>query len=256
MASPVRAARAKAALGGLVASFVLVTALAGCASSSENGVVAKPAGAILAASQTAARTASAVHVSSQSFATTITANKTKGKPKTKLVRVSGIELQLTSGGGRARVSLLGHTSEAIRLGSTLYVRGAGAFYTNLARRTGMHLPTGAWLKAPAHSGQLAESAALTESGGELALLLRDPTISLTKGHTTTIKGQKAIELKETGKLYMGAIYIATTGTPYPILITRHGQQAGETTFTGWNHSVTLQTPAKAIELSSPKHGAG
>ncbi len=87
----------------------------------------------------------------------------------------------------------------------------------------------------------------------LSLLLRGAG-PLTKGATTTIGGQQAIELKETGTPYTGSIYIATAGKPYPILIVKHGQETGQTTFSGWNQPITLSAPANAIELSKLGRG--
>ncbi len=246
---------ARVRTGGLLAvAVVAVIAVVptGCGGSTES-LASKPAAEILAASQTAARKASAVHVKSQFFATAIMRSKAKGKTKTKLVPTSTIELQLTGNGGRARLVLLGSESEAIRVANTLYVKGGPAFYKNLERRTGVHVARGTWLNAPANGSQLRESAALTESDGELALLLAAPTLSLTKGPITTIKGQKAIELKTKGKLYTGSIYIAASGTPYPIEIVKHGRETGTTTFTGWDDPVTLSAPAGAVELSKLEH---
>ncbi len=242
-----------APFGPVAVLAVIAVVLGGCGSSED--IASKSPAAILAASRTAAQKASAVHVKSQFYITTTTRSKAKGKPKTKLVPASTIELQLTSNGGRARLVSLGGESEAIRVGSTLYVKGGPALYRNLARRTGVHVAPGTWLKAPANGGRLAESAALTEPGGELTLLLASPTLSLTKGATTTIKGQKAIELKTRGKLYTGAIYIAATGTPHPIEIVQHGRETSQTTFTGWNDPVTLTAPAGAVELSKLEHKA-
>ncbi len=249
---------ARVRTGGLLAPVAILAVIAlvltGCGGSTDS-LASKPAAEILAASRTAAREASAVHVKSQYYATAILRSKAKGKPKTKLVPAGTIELQLTSDGGRARLVLLGIENEAVRVGDTVYVKRGPVFYRNLARRTGVHLPAGTWLKAPAHGGQLAESAALTEPGGELTLLLASPTLSLTKGPITTIKGQKAIELKTKGKLYTGTIYIAATSTPYPLEIVKHGRETGQTTFTGWNQPVTLSAPASAVELSQLEHKA-
>jgi hypothetical protein len=219
-----------------------VIVLAGCGSSGQD-LASKPAAAILAASRTAARNASAVHVVSEIFD-----GKTKDRP------VYTLELQLTHERGRGRVSLLGHQSEVIRIENTLYAKGSPAFYRRLAQRTGAHLAPGTWVKTPANGTQLTEFAALTEPDGELTLLLRDPTISLTNGHTITIDGQRAIALQETGKLYTGIIYIAATGTPYPIEIVKHGRETSTTTFTRWNQPATLSAPANAVELSTLERG--
>ena len=215
---------------------------AGCGASSDPVASRSPA-AILAAARSAAESASAVRVQSAVY----DGRRSKTPSLT-------LELQLASGGGRAVLSLLGRESEAIRVGNALYVKGGAAFYRRLARLTGRHLAPGTWVKAPVNGSQLAESAALTEPTGELAVLLHNPTISLTRGTTTVLDGQKAIELKEKGKLYTGAIYIAATGTPYPLLIVKHGQETGRTTFTGWNQPVSLTAPTNAVELGGIEPG--
>lgn len=220
-----------------------VIALAGCGSSSED-LAAKSAAQILAASRSAARNASAVHVTSEAFGTA-TVIKTRAK---RTRRISTVDLQLTREGVRARLVALGSTIEAIRIGDTVYVKGGPLLYRNLQRRTGVHVAPGTWLKAPANGPQLSAFAALTEPRRELMLLLEDPTLSLTKGHTTTINGQKAIELRTEGKLYSGAIYIAASGPPDPILIVKHGRETARTTFTGWNQPTQLTAPAGAVVL--------
>ncbi len=216
---------------------------AGCGSSGDPLASRSPA-AILAAARRAAESSSAVRVQSVVYV---------GKSKTPAVT---LKLQFTSAGGRAALSLLGRESEAIRVRNTVYVKGGPGFYRQLARLTGRQLAPGTWLKAPANGSQLADSAVLTEPTGELARLLRNPTISLTKGPTTVIDGRKAIELKEKGKLYQGAIYIAASGTPYPLLIVKHGQETGRTTFTGWNQPTQLAPPAGAVELTGLEKGKG
>ncbi len=253
MNGPIVRARTHSLLAAAAIVAVIALVLTGCGGSTES-LASKPAAEILAASRTAARKASAVHVKSQYYTTAIIRSNAKGKPKTKLVPTSTIELQLTHEGARARVELLGRSSEVIRIGNTLYAKASPAFYRHLAQRTGTPVPPGTWLTVPANGTQLPEFAALTQPGGELTLLLRNPTISLTKGHTTTINGQKAIELKTKGKLYTGTIYIAATGTPYPIEVVKHGRETGQTTFTGWNQPVPLTPPTNATELGKLEHG--
>ena len=91
-------------------------------------------------------------------------SKAKGKPETKLVPASTIELQLTGDGGRARLVVSGSESETIRVGSTLYVKGGPALYRSLARRTGVHVARGRWLKAPVNGSRLREFALLHRTG--------------------------------------------------------------------------------------------
>jgi hypothetical protein len=232
---------------------MLAAAVAGCGTSSEP-IVSKSPAEILAASRAAARDASAVHVQSEIFVAAIRPSKANTKPETKLIPVGTIELQLTTDGGRARLLLFGTEVQAVRIGDTLYVKGGPSLYKQLAARTGVHLAAGTWIKTPADGTQLTEYAALTQPSGELTLLLREPTVSLTKGHITTIDGQQVIELREKAKLYTGAIYIATTGAPYPVAIVKHGRESGRTTFSGWNKPVSLSAPTGAAELSKVERG--
>ncbi len=219
-------------------TIVLAVVLTGCGGSSEN-IASKSAGEILAASRTAALSASSVGVVDEA---------SQGRLSV------ATRLQLARDGGRGSLSFLGLRYEALRVGNTLYVKGDPVFYRRLAKRTGAHVPPGAWVKAPVSGSGLASYAGLTDMGRELGLLLN--TGRLVKGATTTIDGQQAIELKTKGKLYSGAIYIATTGVPYPLQIVRHGRENAKTTFSGWNEPVTLTAPAGAVELSGLEHHNG
>jgi hypothetical protein len=232
MLTPVHHARARASAPlALALTLALAAVLGGCGGSSDNGVASKTASEILAASKSAAENASSVHVVSKSSQgpLTLTTN-----------------LQLSSNGGRGQISGLGLNFEVIRIGNTLYVKGSPAFQKRLAGTT--DLPPGSWLKAPANSGQLAQLAAFTNLPGELGRLLSSAN-PVTKGATTTINRQKTIELKQTGKIYTGQIYIATTGQPYPIQILKHGHETGQTTLTNWNQPITLTPPANTITIS-------
>jgi hypothetical protein len=236
--SCVRAARARAlAPLALPLTVALAAALAGCGGSSGNGIASKSPAEILAASRAAAEGATSVHVVSRASQGRLSLTS---------------DLELAGDRGRARVSFLGRTREVIRIGDTLYLKGYSAVYKRLGRSTDPHVPRGAWVKAPANSGRLVSLAALTNLRTELGLLLGS-TVPLTKGATTAVNGQHAIELKEkTAKGFTGFLYIATTGTSYPIELVKHGAETGQITFSGWNEPVSLTAPANAVALSKLK----
>ena len=48
----------------------------------------------------------------------------------------------------------------------------------------------------------------------------------------TINGQKAVAINDTTK--GGTLYVSTTGTPYPIQISKTGSEAGIVKFENWN----------------------
>jgi hypothetical protein len=234
MQTPPHASRGRAA--GSIIPFLLVSTLAstltGCGGSSDNGVASKSASEILAASKAAAASASSVHIEAHNAQgpLTLTSN-----------------LDLTSNGGRGHISGLGLDFEVTRTGNTLYLKGNPSVYESLGIKPA-RVPRGAWIKAPANSGRFAQLAAFTDLKGEVNRLISS-TGPITKGATTTINGQKTIELKDSGSLYAGRIYIATTGKPYPIQITKTGRETAHITFTNWNQPITLAPPTNTINIS-------
>lgn len=213
-------------LGGVLA------ALAGCASSSDP-LASKPAPEIFAVSRGAALAASSVHVVS-------TSGHGPG--------AFSVQLELSQGGGRARLSFLNRSYyEAIRIGSTVYVRGNHVFERRLERTAGVRLATGEWLKGPVASPKLASLAALSYLHSELALILNTDN-PFAKGSLTTVQGKPAVKLTEHAKLFTGTLYVATTGSPYPIQLQKTGRAPGETTFTGWDQPLSLTAPSDTVAL--------
>jgi hypothetical protein len=232
-------ARARAGLTfALLFCIALAALLAGCGSS-DNGVASKSGKEILAASKAAAESAHSVHVVGRS---------SQGRASL------AIDLRLAGDGGRGHISFLGLDFEVIRIGDTVYVKGSPAFYKRLGATQGitLHVPAGTWLKAPVNGGPLAQLAALAELRGELERLLSTPG-PVIRGASTTIKGQKAIELKEKTKVYEGSLFVATTGKPYPLLLVKSGgRERGRLTFSGWGEGVSLGAPSPAVEVGGLK----
>jgi hypothetical protein len=219
----------------VLAGFVLTVLLGGCGGPSGNDVASKSPMAILAASKAAAASATSVHVVSETSQGPLSFTA---------------DLELASGGGRGRVSVIGLAFEVIRIGETAYLKGSTAFYRHLDAVTAdvaAKAPHGTWLKAPVSSPQLARLAAFTDLNGELDRLLGSAG-TFTKGITTTVDGQSVIELKEASRLFSGSLFIATTGKPYPIQLIKRGKEKGQTTFSDWNRPVSLSAPANAIAI--------
>jgi hypothetical protein len=240
-------------LGGVflpLLAAVLAAALVGCGST-DNGVAAKPASEILAASTAAADSATSVHVLSKTKVNGITTT---------------VDLRLTRGGGRSSLSLARLSYKAIQLGNDLYVTGNRVFFIRLGQMLGgragaaaAKLPVGTWVKAPAAGSSLAGLGSLTDMSSELHLILsRGPAV---KGSETTVNGQKAVTLKQAGKFYKRSLYIATTGKPYPIQIIREShanakalRQSAITTFSGWNAPIALSAPTNTVDISQLEGG--
>jgi hypothetical protein len=215
----------------LLVSLLLVVLLAGCGGSTDNGVASKNATEILAAAKAAAQSATSVRIISKNAQGRLTLM---------------VDLELSSNAGRGHISGLGVDFEVIRIGGTLYLKGNPTFYRRLGG-VAAHASPGTWLKAPVKSGPLAQFAVFADLPGEVGRLLSTAK-PVTKGTTTTTNGQKTVELKQTGQLYTGKIYIATTGKPYPVQITRTGRETGRTTLTSWNQPVSLSAPSNTTSI--------
>jgi len=215
--------------------------LAGCGSSgsSENGVAAKSPTEILAATKAAAESASAVHVSGSLVS--------GGAPLT-------LDLSLVEGtGGKGRISENGLSFELIEVGGTVYISGSTEFYKHFAGPAAAQLLQGKWLKASATTGSLGPLGSLTDLKKLVNVALAQHG-TLTKGAKTTIAGQPAIALTDTTQ--SGDLYVATTGQPYPIQISKSGAGGGSIAFGEWNKPVTITAPTNAISLSELQHAGG
>ena len=73
---------------------------------------------------------------------------------------------------------------------------------------------------------------------------------LVKGATTTVNGHKVVALTDTTN--HGTLYVATTGKPYPVQISKSGSDGGRLSFDRFNESVSLTPPANAIDISKLK----
>jgi hypothetical protein len=210
--------------------------LAGCggssSSSSSNGVADKSPAEILAATKTAADAAGSVHVSGSIVSS--------GSPIT-------LDMHLRAGkGGRGALSENGLSFQLIQTGGTVYIKGSPTFYKRIGGSAAAQLLQGKWLKAAASSSNFASLGQLTD-----LRQLVDQTLakhgSLTKGQTTTVNGQKVVGL--TDKTKGGTLYVAATGQPYPIEITKSGSGGGKIIFDSWNKPVTVVPPANAIDVA-------
>ncbi len=236
-------ALARLPLAGL--AILVLALLCGCGSSS-NGVASKSPAEILAAATSAAQQASSVHIQARSATGPLTLT---------------LDMSYTKDGAHGSVSLVGLDYQLIRIGDTLYVSGNSRFYRELAQTLSGHaatavakLPPGTWLKTTVGKGPASGLAGITDMNSEIALILGSGT-PVKKGAETRVNGQAAIELKQIAKLYVGSLFIATTGEPYPILQRKTGRETGQTNFSAWNQPVTLTPPANATDISQLEHQA-
>ncbi|HEY5194481.1 MAG TPA: hypothetical protein VIJ39_11510 [Solirubrobacteraceae bacterium] len=223
------------------ASAIAVVAFAGCgsSSSSSNNIASKGAEQILSESKLAADNATSVHVSGSL--------NSGGAPVT-------LDLNLVSGvGARGELSENGASFKLILLGSTAYISGSPAFYRSLGGSAAAQLLDGKWLKASASSGEFASFGSLANMRQLLDTTLASHGV-LAKGATTVVNGQQAIALTGTSK--SSTLYVATTGKPYPLQITKGGSESGKIDFDNWNKPVTITAPSNSVDLAELKALAG
>ena len=222
----------------LAALLALAAALAGCGGSSSGGSLAgKSPAAIVAAARAAAAHAASVHISGST--------ESEEKP-------ISLDMELVAGkGAKGHITLEGLGIDIIEVERAFYLNGSAAFYRHVAGATAARLLQGKWLKAPAGSGNFSSLAQLTNLRALLDSSLADHG-TLEVGPTSTVAGQKALAVRDTTR--GGTLYVADTGTPYPLEIAKSGKGAGTVTFDRWNEPVTLTAPADAINITQLQNG--
>jgi hypothetical protein len=219
-----------------IATFLLAAGIAGCGGASGNGVAAKSPDQIVAAAMSAVSGVKSVHVSGSLVSS--------GTPIT-------LNLTLVAGkGGSGQMSLSGASFRIIALNQTVYINGSDAFWHRVAGNAATgnaaaQLFHGKWLKAPAN-GQLASVGSLTDVQTLFNRLLSNHG-TLAKGGTTTVAGQQVVAVNDTTQ--GGTLYVATTGKPYPVQISKTGSQGGRVVFDRYNEPVSLSAPPNSVDIS-------
>jgi hypothetical protein len=218
---------------------LLLVLLSGCGSSSPsgNGLSAKSPAEIIAAAKAAVAGAATAHVSGSVV--------DAGKP-------ISLDMELVAGkGGKGRLTLEGLSIDLVQLKGAVYLNGSSAFYTKVAGAAAAQLLQGKWLKASATGSNFASLAQLSDLGKLINTALASHG-KLAGAPAKTIAGQKAVGVTDVSK--GGTLYVASTGTAYPLEITKSGAGGGTITFDRWNKPVTLSAPANAVNIDQLQSG--
>ncbi len=228
------------AVARLFALLLALAGLAGCgggSSSSSNGVASKSPEQIVEASKAAAAKAASVHVTGS----TISENKP-----------ISLDMELVAGkGAKGHISIEGLRIDIIELEHAFYLNGSPAFYSRVAGPAAAQLLEGKWLKAPTSSGNFASLTKLTDLGTVIDSSLASHG-ALEHAGTSTVDGQPAVGVKDTAK--GGTLYVATTGAPYPLQISKGGKEGGRIRFNHWNEPVTITPPPNPININQLQNG--
>jgi hypothetical protein len=232
---------ASSVLARSCATAACVLLLAGCGGSSggtsSNGLASKSPDQILAAAKAASEGAATVHIDGSVI--------TEGKP-------ISLNMELVAGkGAKGRITVEGNSIDVVELENAFYIRGSAAFYARVGGPAAAKLLEGRWLKAPTSKGEFAAFAQLTNLSKLLASTLSSHG-ALKSAGTTTIDGRGAVGVTDTE--HGGTLYVAETGTPYPLRISKGAGSAGEITFDRWNQPVTLTAPPDPININQLQSG--
>jgi hypothetical protein len=218
---------------------LVLALLSGCGSSSPsgNGLASKSPAEIVAAAKAAAAGAASAHVAGSIV--------DEGKP-------ISLDMELVAGkGGKGKLTLEGLSINLVQVNGAVYMNGSAAFYKHVAGGAAAQLLQGKWLKAPATDANFASLAQLTDLRKLIGTALASHG-KLTAAPSKTIAGQKTVGVTDVTK--GGTLYVASTGTAFPIEIAKSGASGGTIAFDRWNKPVTLSAPTNAINIDQLKSG--
>ena len=213
-------------------ALIVVLVVAGCGSGRKtNGEAQKTAAQVVADAQHAAGGAPLVHV--------VGSGTDNGRP---------LKIDLWVGDQKAK----GHLEEnglgfdVVRVGDDEYIKGSDAFLKQFAGAGVAALLHDKWLKGSATHGQLAALASLTDKATLFKGILGQHGKIENRGETA-FNGQKVVEIRDTTQ--GGSLYVASTGTPYPVAV-KGGAQQGDIAFSDWNSGETIAAPKGAVDLGT------
>jgi hypothetical protein len=159
-----------------------------------------------------------------------------------------LDMNLVAGrGGRGEITENGLGFKLIRLGNTVYINGSEAFTRRVAGARAARLLRGRWLEISAASGEFAALASLTDLRSLIAGTLDQAHGPLAKGAQATVAGRDAIAVHD--RASGTVLYVATSGSPYPIEATKRGSGADRIVFDHWNVPVKLTAPRHTVNLT-------
>lgn len=202
-----------------------------------NGLASKPAGKIVSAAETAVSQARSVHISGSVL--------TGGQR-------AGIDMTLfKSGAAQGTLSISGSSADVVITPKDVYFKGPAAFWRSLGAAGGSSLNgtvaarlAGKWVTLPTSAGSGFTSFSYTG----LLHSLKTGGAGATKVGTKTLEGQPVVGVKSAKQ---GVLWVSTSGTAYPVEITKSASAASEhITFSAWNAGTPPTAPAGAKSVQT------
>jgi hypothetical protein len=162
------------------------------------------------------------------------------------------DVRITHGQGATGTATFpgGAAMGLLRLSNTVYLHGSAANWRQFGAGDAAALLADKWVKLPSKDPDLRDLLDITELSGLAKLLTPDAGTPNLPGHwpTAVVRGQRAVRI---GDPKEGAIYIATTGKPYPVRIeSTQGADKGTIDLAEYDRPVSIPHPPvnQIIEL--------
>lgn len=157
-----------------------------------------------------------------------------------------VDVRLSKNGAVGTGSFAGTTVQLVRIGDSLYVRGADKVLGSFLGAAAAQKIDGHWVEIPASMPQLQQFLGLTDFS-DLVTKTLAPGGTPAKAGSRTVARRKAVALTGFGSDGSSTLVVATSGTPYPLQLV---STSGTLTFADWGTSVTVQKPTDVVPLSS------
>ena len=215
-----------------VSLIVLVLGPAGCGGGTKtNGEEKKSAEQVVADAQAAAKSATIVHV--------VGGGTDNGQPLK-------LDLWIGDGKGKGHLSEGGFAFDLVRIGDTVYVKAGAAFWKKFGNAAAATLLHDRWVKIPTTIAQVKSIVGLADKTQLFASILGQHGKIENKG-IADYQGAKVVEIRDTTQ--GGSLYVAGTGTAYPVAV-KGGKNQGDIAFSDWNAKEAIVAPKGAVDLSS------
>jgi hypothetical protein len=210
------------------ATLVATGSLAACGGPKLNGEQAKTGNQVAADAVNALRGVSSAHM--------VFSGPIGNAPAT-------FDLTFKGSDTKGQLSTNGTTFQVIKIGNDAYVKGSKATYTALANAKLADIIGDRWLMLSGDKAANYTSITLSNFTSSLNSNTWAKAVTQTK-----LDGKKVVVITNTKN--GSQVYVANTGTPYPLKGQGKTTAAGSWTFTDYNAPVTITAPADSISLDA------
>jgi hypothetical protein len=157
-----------------------------------------------------------------------------------------------NGDASGTFGLSGSTGKMVVAAGTAYLNGSTAFWRALATTSGASVSSAEEAEFAALSGKWVETSTSSLNLGTFSLSGLTASLKahrvISKVGARTVDGHAAIGIKGSKQ---GVLWIASTGTPYPIELSKTSSPTSESvSFSGWNAQPPVKVPKGARSITS------